>query len=269
MNIITVIEKNTKQSYNIMLGTGLIFDYQNKKMFHCTDDAEEAEWTDQIFTFEIEGKEVIFYLIEALSYDVIKDMAEVIRIQEMESDLAYMKEHGEHGSSCVGCAYEQYDVNELPCSACSNYIFYLPKKESIPTDPETLDNTIESQFPNDFEEKQTDFMNDVCGSLKETFSNIKTVHPFPSWIDPKTWEIMQKMHNSQFVSTEPHIKVIIDYLWSDELRHFCEGFGVEIQSQDDLDNWIKVCENDNNPEKEAMTDHVFYHLMKLKKLYNL
>ena len=59
-----------------------------------------------------------------------------------------------------------------------------------------------------------------------------------------------------------HIEKIILYNWKDELRNFEETYGVEIQSQDDLQSWITVCEaNDWN--------HIFYTLMVLKQEFDL
>lgn len=370
MKVITVTEKTSGVKYDIMIGTGLIFDYQNKKVFNCTDDTDEAEWSDQIFTFEIEGKEVIFYLVEVLSYDTIKDMAEVIRIQEIENDLSYMKNNGEHVSSCSGCEYEQHSVNEIPCNICKNYdnyskkdfmnnlskccnatIRYLDcaecKEKGIPCEEiictscgasikDSEEEIINSHFPNEFREKQTDYMNDICGPLKETFGkksdNDKIVDDIVTPIFDKlkkdlkisdnkdTYKIgynttHQRLdelilskpdvleakprslgYTQQYIDnfkkclengTTPaleeiklqeqikeHIKFIIDYLWDIEMKNFSETFEVSIQSQDDLQQWIDWCENyimthDNLEIGEDPINHIFYHLMKLKKLYNL
>lgn len=351
MKVITVTEKTSGVKYDIMIGTGLIFDYQNKKVFNCTDDTDEAEWSDQIFTFEIEGKEVIFYLVEVLSYDTIKDIAEVIRIQEMEHDINYMKSQEQHGNSCVGCHAEQGDVKVEPCKSCKDYcnyksnsmlsdccsapiryldcedckkkgvpcpivictqcgatihdhtdeqaaeiqdnVRYDDQHKVIPTDPETLDNTIE-YHPVDVLHNniKSTTMNNICGPLKETFGNPKTLNQQTGCLEPFEYskllrlgfseEYIKNLKKCLDKNTTPameeikiekqikeSVKILIDYLWSNEMKHFCKGFGVEIQSQDNIQNWIDVCENDNNPEKEVMTNHVFYHLMKLKKLYNL
>lgn len=55
------------------------------------------------------------------------------------------------------------------------------------------------------------------------------------------------------------INKIFTYLWKDELCNYEEQTGYTIQSQDDLKDWIYVCEKDKS-------QHVFYHLMKLKLL---
>jgi hypothetical protein len=59
------------------------------------------------------------------------------------------------------------------------------------------------------------------------------------------------------------IKTLINYLWKDELKNFCETYGMEVQSQDNLEDWIKVCEISPGLE-EPMTNHIFYHLMVIK-----
>ena len=50
----------------------------------------------------------------------------------------------------------------------------------------------------------------------------------------------------------------------DELKSFEETFEAEIQSQDDLEDWITTCEN---RETKKMQNHIFYHLMVLKSSY--
>jgi len=57
------------------------------------------------------------------------------------------------------------------------------------------------------------------------------------------------------------IEEVIKYDWETEMEDFCEQFEVEIQSQDDLDKWINICEN----ERPEMKNHVFYHLMVSRK----
>lgn len=343
MNIITVFEKTTKDvanSYDIIVGTGIIFDKTNKLVLNCTDDVDEKQWSDESLTFDIDGKEVTFYIIEKTSYDTIKDIAEVIRIQEMENDLNYMKSQEQHGNSCVGCHAEQGNVKVEPCKSCKDYcnyksnsmlsdccsapiryldcedckkkgvpcpivictqcgatihdhtdeqaaeiqdnVRYDDQHKVIPTDPETFDNTI--AVPTSQET--------ICGPLKETFGNPKTLNQQTGCLEPFEYskllrlgfseEYIKNLKKCLDKNTTPameeikiekqikeSVKILIDYLWSNEMKHFCKGFGVEIQSQDNIQNWIDVCENDNNPEKEVMTNHVFYHLMKLKKLYNL
>lgn len=51
---------------------------------------------------------------------------------------------------------------------------------------------------------------------------------------------------------------LITYSWAEELRSFQETFEVEIQSQDDLDTWIRVC------QEKGWTNHIFYSLMVLR-----
>jgi len=55
----------------------------------------------------------------------------------------------------------------------------------------------------------------------------------------------------------------VNYAWADEWKNFEEENDVEvvINSEKDLDKWIKKC------EKEGMTDHIFYHLMVLRSAY--
>ena len=55
------------------------------------------------------------------------------------------------------------------------------------------------------------------------------------------------------------INEVFNYLWKDELYNYEEQTGYTIQSQDDLNDWIHVCEKDKS-------QHIFYHLMKLKLL---
>ena len=64
------------------------------------------------------------------------------------------------------------------------------------------------------------------------------------------------------VKTENSLVTIINYLWEDEFDDFEASYDVEIQSQDDLDPWIAICEKD-----EDMKSHAFYHLMVLKSSY--
>jgi len=234
----TVKDINTQREYDIIEGTGLIFDFREGRLFYCTDDHEKSQWSDQSFTFEIEGKDVIFYVIEVLSYDTIKDIAEVIRIQEMEHDKEYMdkkddmferiagplkqtfgnisKEKQEDLFSCVNCDYKMNGVNNPPCNACVDHYFHSQRKNK-------------------------------CDN-----------------------QIMIK-NNTSIIPEKKHIEFIIDLYWKDELRDFCEVYEVELQSQDSLIDWIVWCdgnhENINYPNPP--TNHIFYHLMKLKQLYNL
>ena len=55
------------------------------------------------------------------------------------------------------------------------------------------------------------------------------------------------------------LKKVIDYLWEDEMINYESHTGYTIQSNDDLNDWIHICERDNET-------HIFYHLMKLKQL---
>jgi hypothetical protein len=51
---------------------------------------------------------------------------------------------------------------------------------------------------------------------------------------------------------------VVDYLWEKEMRHFEETYSLQIESQDDLKTWIKLC------EKNGWTEHIFYNLMLMK-----
>lgn len=51
---------------------------------------------------------------------------------------------------------------------------------------------------------------------------------------------------------------VVDYLWEKEMRHFEETYSLQIESQDDLQTWIKLC------EKNGWTEHIFYNLMLMK-----
>jgi hypothetical protein len=131
MKVIPATEKTKDgiNTYDIIIGTGLIFDYKNKKVFYCSDDKDQ--WSNNSLILDIEGTTVIFYVIETLSYDVVKDMAEVIRIQEMENDLDYMKSHEEHGRNCSGCDAEHGYVNIEPCRSCKDHCNYSHKEKNV------------------------------------------------------------------------------------------------------------------------------------------
>jgi len=51
---------------------------------------------------------------------------------------------------------------------------------------------------------------------------------------------------------------VVDYLWKKEMRHFEETYSLQIESQDDLQTWIKLCEENH------WTEHIFYNLMLMK-----
>ena len=63
------------------------------------------------------------------------------------------------------------------------------------------------------------------------------------------------------VKIENALKAVLYYSWDDEMKNFQELYEVEIQSQDDLEPWIKWCEGTNH------TNHIFYHLMVLQSAY--
>lgn len=180
MKVITVTEKTSGVKYDIMIGTGLIFDYQNKKVFNCTDDTDEAEWSDKIFTFEIEGKEVIFYLVEVLSYDTIKDIAEVIRIQEMEHDLDYMKSQREKAFDCCDCNHKQGYVNVEPCKSCKDYCNHSKNKVINSLNP-----PIDDQQTHNW--------------IREKVNNPKTLNTKTGCLEPLTFEklIKTKSHDKK------------------------------------------------------------------------
>lgn len=72
------------------------------------------------------------------------------------------------------------------------------------------------------------------------------------------------------VLLEESLKKLINYCWEDELKNFQETFEIEIQSQDDIDEWIKWCQNYHEDNSSIQTiDHVFYSLMVLKSNQNL
>lgn len=296
MKVITATEKNNNQKYDIMVGTGLIFDYQNKKMFHCTDDAEEAEWSDQIFTFEIEGEEVIFYLIEALSYDVVKDMAEVIRIQEMENDLDYIKSQGEHGYDCSDCDYKQSGIEFEPCRSCVEYCNHSKNKKDKSYNEVVTDFVPPvdgQQCPSWVNPTTWNAMQNVQRSINDFFanvSNLKTLNTKTGCLEPMTFEslknaitkpdfepkilssIAESGHKTLTTEAREHAKVIIDYCWNKAREKFEYDF--KIVWCYDLNMWTEWCENyimthDNLEVGEDPVNHIFYHLMKLKQLYNL
>lgn len=51
---------------------------------------------------------------------------------------------------------------------------------------------------------------------------------------------------------------VVDYLWEREMRDFEETYALQIESQDDLQTWIKLC------EEHHWTNHIFYNLMLMK-----
>lgn len=51
---------------------------------------------------------------------------------------------------------------------------------------------------------------------------------------------------------------IIKYNWDSEMKAFMEAHEVEISSQDNLEEWITLC------EKNKWTDDIFYHLLIVK-----
>ena len=51
---------------------------------------------------------------------------------------------------------------------------------------------------------------------------------------------------------------VVDYLWEREMIDFQETYALQIESQDDLQTWIKLC------EEHHWTEHIFYNLMLMK-----
>ena len=131
MNIITLKEKNTGKEYDIMRGVEMLFDHDRKEVIYCTEDEDESQFTELSYIFDIEGQEVHFWEIDRIPFNTIKDMAEVIRIHEMESDQQYMKDNGEHAKGCQGCDFEQDNVNNEPCSSCVDFCNYTPKNKPL------------------------------------------------------------------------------------------------------------------------------------------
>jgi len=280
-----VIDINTLIEYYHEYRTNHFIDFKNQRVLIVSDGYDE-EFDSESDMIEIPNQEhtneftEVFRVDHIFTYDTLKDFCRTFQIDEMEADLDYMKSHGEHGSDCSDCNYNHYDVNVEPCTSCVDYCNHSKNntlstnpdfepngiknmvKENIhfsPTVPETLDNTIEYKPTGKLDKEiKCTTMNDICGPLKETFG--KYVGPL----------LMNDIHNKSI----KHIKFIIDYLWADELKAFQEHTEYVIQSQDDLQSWIDVCENyimthDNLETSEDPVNHVFYHLMKLKKLYNL
>lgn len=77
------------------------------------------------------------------------------------------------------------------------------------------------------------------------------------------------------VLLEESLEKLINYCWEDELKHFQETFEVEIQSQDNIDEWIRWCQTcqidgeNGEPSDNQPIDHIFYSLMVLKSNQNL
>ena len=65
--------------------------------------------------------------------------------------------------------------------------------------------------------------------------------------------------------TETSLIKIIEYNWENEKRNFEETFEMSISPQDTLEEWIEICELSSN---KFMSEHIFYHLMKIKYLLN-
>ena len=143
MNIITAKEKETGKEYDIVQSTGHIFDYELKTLLFCTDDIDAKQFYDlydEKLTFILDNQEVVFYVMDKLPYETINDLAEVIRIQDIEHSNYFKKE--ELQQKCSNCYYNDCFIVEEPCASCvnlSNYKF----KNIFPTDPETLDNTLD------------------------------------------------------------------------------------------------------------------------------
>lgn len=70
------------------------------------------------------------------------------------------------------------------------------------------------------------------------------------------------------MTIQEHLKQLVDYCWADEMNNFAETFTAHIQSQDTLEPWIALCEQDNG-RSAKMRKHIFYTLMKIKLEFNL
>jgi hypothetical protein len=64
------------------------------------------------------------------------------------------------------------------------------------------------------------------------------------------------------VQVEESLWQVIDYNWKDERDNFEETYETEIDWDDDIDKWIKFC------QEKGWTNHIFYHLMILKSAYS-
>ena len=95
MKIITAKEKTTGKEYDIIKSTGHIFDYELKTLLFCTDDIEVNKFYnlyDEQLTFILDDQEVVFYVMDKIPYETINDLAEVIRIQDIEQSNYFKKE---------------------------------------------------------------------------------------------------------------------------------------------------------------------------------
>jgi len=55
------------------------------------------------------------------------------------------------------------------------------------------------------------------------------------------------------------LKKVINYMFNDEMKHFCEIFEIEPPSSNDsYQTWIQVCE-----ARPVMKEHIFYQLLLL------
>lgn len=143
MKIITAKEKTTGKEYDIVKFTGYIFDYELKIILFCTDDIDAKQFSDlydEKLTFILDDQEVVFYVMDKIPYETIKDLAEIIRIQDIEHSNYFKKE--ELQQKCSDCYYNDHSVVEEPCASCVNLSNYKIKN-IFPTDPETLDNTLD------------------------------------------------------------------------------------------------------------------------------
>lgn len=67
-----------------------------------------------------------------------------------------------------------------------------------------------------------------------------------------------------FVDVVKATHAIVDYNWKDEMRNFEETFEVEIQSQDDIHDWLLWCQDQSLLGNHQPINHIFYSLMQLK-----
>lgn len=58
---------------------------------------------------------------------------------------------------------------------------------------------------------------------------------------------------------EHSLTELINYCWTDELKDFEECYNVQISLEDDLEIWIRWCEDNET------THHIFYDLLVLKQ----
>lgn len=105
-------------------------------------------------------------------------------------------------------------------------------------------------------------------TYKSNFSVSDSVEDFGSFheslkqvVKKLKGEPIEEESNTELVAPEKIIASmmkVVDYLWEKEMRHFEETYSVQIESQDNLQTWIKVA------EEQGLTNHIFYNLMLMK-----